>query len=95
MLPAHLGEELSRWPGTSGFHVFMTTADTFHGFLKILALPFQVSSQSFVERHGGVLAMPLCVFLELSFAFRLEGYHIHNESVGAREAGVKHRRKPT
>jgi len=69
----------------------MAPANTFHGFLKILALPFQIGSQSFIEGDGRVLAMALRVFLQLRLAFRLERYHIHNESLGARKAGVKHR----
>ena len=91
MLPAHLRKEVSRWPSASSLHIFMAPANTFHGFLKILALPFQIGSQSFIEGDGRVLAMALRVFLQLRLAFRLERYHIHNESLGARKAGVKHR----
>src|SRR5271155_3114362 len=70
MLPAHLAKEVSGWPGASGSYVFMASPDTFNGFLEILALPFQISSQSLIERNGRVLATALSVFLKLRLALR-------------------------
>ena len=81
MFPAHLGEEVSNRAAAPGFYIFMTPADTFHGVLKILAFPFQIDSQSFIECDGRVLAMPLGVFFQLRLAFRLEGNRIHIASV--------------
>jgi hypothetical protein len=78
MLPTHLGKEFSGWPGTSGFYVFMAPADTFDNFLEILALPFKIGSQSFIECDGRVLATSLGVFLQLRLAFWLEQYHFHD-----------------
>src|SRR5258708_7388068 len=74
MLSPHLGKEVSCWTGTSGFHICMTPADTFHGFVEILALPFQVGSQSFIECDSRILAMSLRVFFQLRLALRFEGY---------------------
>ena len=56
MFLAHLGKEVGGGAGASGSHVFMASPDTFNGFLKILPLPFQIGSQSFVECDSGVLA---------------------------------------
>jgi hypothetical protein len=94
MLSAHLGKEISRRSGTSGFHIFVTPADAFHGFLKILALPFQIGSQGFIECDGRILAMSLRVFLELRLAFRLEVYRIHTASVRGGMPRVKHSLMP-
>ena len=91
MLSPHLGKEVSGWSGTSCFHIFVTPADTFHGVLKILALPFQIGSQGFIECDGRVLAMSLRIFLELGLAFRFEVYHVHTASVRGRMPCVKHR----
>jgi hypothetical protein len=44
MLAAHLGKKFSGWSGTSGFYVFMTSADAFNRFLEVLALPFKIDS---------------------------------------------------
>jgi len=82
MFLAHLGKEVGGWPGTSGFYVFMAPADTFNSFLEILALPFQIGSQSLIKRDGRVLPTPLGVFLQLRLAFRLEGYHVHDLPIG-------------
>jgi hypothetical protein len=56
-----------------GFYVFMTSADTFNSFLKILTLPFQVGSQRFIEGDSRILAMSPRMFLQLGLAFWLEG----------------------
>ena len=77
MLPAHLGKELGGGPGTSGFYVFVTLADAFYGFVEVLALPFQIGSQSLVERGGRILAMSLGVLLQLGLALWLDRYHLH------------------
>jgi hypothetical protein len=78
MFLAHFGKELSGWTGTPGSYVFMTPADTFNGFLEILALPFQIGSKSLIKRGGRVLATPLRVFLQLRLALGFEGNHIHS-----------------
>jgi hypothetical protein len=77
MLLVHFGKELSGWPGRAGFHVFMPSADTFNGFLEILALPLQIGRQSFIERCSRVLAVSLGVFLQLRLALGSKGNHIH------------------
>jgi len=63
MLSAHFGKEVSGWLSTPRFYVFIASVDTFNCFLKIQTLPFQVSSQSFIECDGRVLAMSARVFL--------------------------------
>jgi len=73
MLPAHFGKEISGWLSTPLFYVLMTSVDSFNSFLKILTLPFQVGSQSFIECDGRVLSMSPRVFLQLRLAFWLEG----------------------
>jgi hypothetical protein len=90
MLQAHVGKEVSGGPGTSGFYVFMTPANTFNSFLEILALPFQIGCQSFIECDGRVLAMSLRILFQLCLALRLEGYHIHGSSLRGEKARVKH-----
>src|SRR5271165_1734209 len=63
MLLAELGDEFSCGPGTTGFHIFVAQANSFHGFLKVQTLPFQKSGQRVVERRCWVLATPAGVFL--------------------------------
>jgi hypothetical protein len=89
MLPAHLGKELGGGPGTSGFYVFVTLADAFYGFVEVLALPFQIGSQSLVERGGRILAMSLGVLLQLGLALWLDRFHLHACKLRGREARVK------
>jgi hypothetical protein len=78
MLLAHFGKEVSGWTGTPSSYVFMTLADTFNGFLEILALPFQIGSKGLIKCGGGVLATPLRVFLQLRLALGFEGNYIHS-----------------
>jgi hypothetical protein len=59
MLLAHLGKEVRRRAGASGFHVVMASADPFDGILEILAIPFQIGSQRFIECDGRILPTPL------------------------------------
>jgi hypothetical protein len=44
MLAAHFGKKFSGRSGTSGFYVFMTSANAFNCFLEVLALPFKIES---------------------------------------------------
>jgi hypothetical protein len=89
MLPTHLGKKISSRTGTSGLHVFMTPANALNCFLEVLPLPFQIGGQSFIERDGRILAAPMCIFLELRLALRLERYHIHRPSVRGQKGRVK------
>ena len=50
-------------------HVGEATADTFNGFLEVLALPFKVCTESVVERSSGILPTPQRVLFELRLPF--------------------------
>ncbi|OLE14730.1 MAG: hypothetical protein AUI36_38775 [Cyanobacteria bacterium 13_1_40CM_2_61_4] len=67
MLATYIAEELVGGSRASGFHVVIPLLDTSNGFFKILAFPFQVGGQRFVERFGGSLSTPPREF----FQFRL------------------------
>jgi hypothetical protein len=82
MLAAHLGEDLGRGAGASGAYIGVAFADTFDGLLGILALPFEIHAESFVQCGGGILAVALRVLLELGAALGLERNYIHIDLPG-------------
>jgi hypothetical protein len=51
-------------------HIGKATADTFNGFLEVLALPLKVGAQGIVERGSGILSPPLRVLFELRSPLR-------------------------
>ena len=77
MLAAHIGEKLRSRSGSAGPHVLITAFNSFDCFFEILALPFQVSGQSGIERASGILSVPLGVLFQLGPALGIERYHVH------------------
>src|SRR5271155_2634298 len=88
MLLAEFGEEFGCGPGTTGLHIFVAQANSFHGFLKVQTLPFQKSGQCVVEGCSWVLATSAGVFLKLGFTLRLQRDGFHNNSMVARICAV-------
>jgi hypothetical protein len=54
----------------------MAMADPFDGFLEILAIPFQIGSQRFIECDGRILTTPLSVLI-LALCVRVSGVPFH------------------
>lgn len=52
MLPREVVEELIGGLRATGFHVLVTLANAFNGFLVVLTLPFEVVGQNIIERVG-------------------------------------------
>ena len=77
MLATHFGEDFGRGAGSSGGHIGIAPADGFDGLFRILALPFEIGTECFVERRGRVLAVALGVLLQLGAALGLERNQVH------------------
>ncbi len=74
---ADLVQKFVRRVYAPGLHVFISLTDALNGFLRVRALPFEVRSQSFVERVDGILAVALRVVFQLRFEFRRNGNEFH------------------
>lgn len=78
MLPSQVGKEIGSRAGASCFYIFVAVAYALDRLGRVLLLPLEVGSQSFVERGGGILTTPLGVFLKLGPALWFEWKHIHS-----------------
>jgi len=74
MLTAHVAEELVGRSGASRLYVIMSLFNTTNCFFKVLALPFKVRSEGFIERIRWSLTTTACEFFQFSLAFWFERY---------------------
>lgn len=89
MFDAEFLQELGSGAGTSGLHVLIPPANTFHCFLIVLALPLEIICHHFIESGGCVLPVASRVIFQLGLAFRLEGYGVHACECRGAEAGCQ------
>ena len=68
MLVAHVVKELVGGSGAPGLHIVVALLDAPNGLLEILALPFQVVDQRFVEDISRSLSTTTGKFLQFGLA---------------------------
>ncbi len=82
MLHAQLFKNFLGRLNASGFEIRVSLPDAFHGFAIVLLFPFERFGQNLIERIGRSLPMTPGVVIQLGFALRPDGNHLHAPNLG-------------
>src|SRR5262249_24403166 len=77
MFPAQIGKDLGSGPGAARFHILISPADAFNGFVEILLLPGEIRGYRIVQRVSKGLAMLDGEFFQLGLPLRPDGNEVH------------------